>query len=358
MEFFQECYDYFNEATQAQVSASQTSEWLLDNFYVIGQAVRQIEEDLPADYYRRLPKTEEGWTRIYLLAAAAVHLQGEEARLDIEQVKHSLQLFQDTTPLNTGELWALPLMLRQAVLEALARGLSAVTGRTWDSASQPRVFEEIELAESALPPTNPDLVVANSIMNLRLLATQDWKDFFESASILEKILRDDPAGLYAQMDFETRNRYRSIVEELADGSPLDEASIARQVNQLAQSAGSAREKHVGYYLIAQGRERLEGLINFHPSFSGAVIRLIQNHATAFYLGSIAALTFLLSLAVVTYAAQVGSTTLQLIVAGLLTIIPASSVAIEIINDLAISLIPPRTLPKLNFQHSDADGAMG
>jgi cyclic beta-1,2-glucan synthetase len=121
MEFFQECYDYFNEATRAQVSVSQTSEWLLDNFYVIEQAVRQIEEDLPEDYYQRLLKTGEGWPRIYLLALVIARLQGEDARLDIEQVKHSLQLFQDTTPLSTGELWALPLILRLAVLESRQR---------------------------------------------------------------------------------------------------------------------------------------------------------------------------------------------------------------------------------------------
>ena len=82
MEFFQECYKYFDETTKAQVSTSQTAEWLLDNFYVIEQAIRQIEEDLPADYYQRLPKTQAGWPRIYLVALA--NTSGEETRLDLE----------------------------------------------------------------------------------------------------------------------------------------------------------------------------------------------------------------------------------------------------------------------------------
>src|SRR5512146_35895 len=50
-QFFQACYDYFDESPKAQVSSSQTAEWLLDNFYVVEQAIREIEEDLPADYY-------------------------------------------------------------------------------------------------------------------------------------------------------------------------------------------------------------------------------------------------------------------------------------------------------------------
>ncbi len=54
--------------TKAQVSTSQTAEWLMDNFYVIEQAVRQVEEDLPADYYQRLPKTRDGWARIHIVA--------------------------------------------------------------------------------------------------------------------------------------------------------------------------------------------------------------------------------------------------------------------------------------------------
>src|SRR5919107_974416 len=80
MRFFQECYEYFEETNKAQVSSSQTSEWLMDNFYVIEQAVRQVEQDLPADYYRRLPKTRDGRARINILAFA--NTWREETRLD------------------------------------------------------------------------------------------------------------------------------------------------------------------------------------------------------------------------------------------------------------------------------------
>src|SRR3972149_12192571 len=97
MDFFQECYEYFDEATKAQVSISQTAEWLLDNFYVIEQAIRQVEEDLPADYYQRLPKTQDGWARVYILALAVI--RHNDARLDIEQIKNSLRIFQDIAPL-------------------------------------------------------------------------------------------------------------------------------------------------------------------------------------------------------------------------------------------------------------------
>src|SRR5215208_197818 len=222
--FFQECYEYFNGVTKVQVAASQTAEWLLDNYYVIEQAVRQIEEDLPVDYYHRLPKTQDGQARVYLLALANTRTEQVNTRLDIEQIKSFLQTFQEITPLTTGELWALPLMLRLAVLESLAEALAAVTQKKWDKTSLPNIQKWLETSSQA----DPDATVANCILDLRVLATQDWKAFVELVSILERILKDDPADLYAQMDFETRNHYRGVVEDLADGSSLSEAEIAIQ----------------------------------------------------------------------------------------------------------------------------------
>ena len=348
MHFFQECYEYFEETNKAQVSTSQTSEWLMDNFYVIEQAVRQVEQDLPADYYKRLPKTQEGWARIQILALAAAHISREDTRLEIEQIKHFLQVFQEITPLDTGELWALPLMLRLTVLESLAEALSAVTKLRWESVLLPK--GNIGSFVSSDLQSDPDLIVANSILNLRLLATQDWKVFFESTSILEKILRGDPAGVYARMDFETRNHYRNILEELADGSTMDESGIAMQAIELARSGTLAREAHVGYYLIDAGREALEAQIKFRPKFSQALVRNIQRNATAFYLGSIALLTFTICLLIVLYTSGAGGALLHMIAAGVLSLLPVSSVAIDLINGLIVALIPPRTLPKMNFEN--------
>lgn len=346
LRFFQECYEYFEETNKAQVSTSQASEWLMDNFYVVEQAVRQVEQDLPADYYQRLPKTPDNWARIYLVALA--NTRREESRLELEQIKHFLQTFQEVAPLSTGELWALPLMLRLTVLESLAEALAAVTNLKWHAMALPKL--NIEAFTSPELQDEPDLIVANSIMNLRLLATQDWKDFFESTSVLERVLRRDPAGVYARMDFETRNHYRNVVEELSSRSPLEEAGIASKAIELAQTGESEREQHVGYFLIGEGRETLEHQIQFRPKVSQALVRTIQNNATVFYLGSIALLTLLICSLIALYASRAGGTLAQWIVAAVLSILPISSVSIDFINGLVIALIPPRILPKLSFEN--------
>ncbi len=192
-------------------------------------------------------------------------------------------------------------------------------------------------------------MVASCILNLRFLATQDWKEFFESTSVLEKTLHEDPANVYGQMDFETRNRCRNVVEELARGSTSDEAEVASLAIQLAQTGTTTRKRHVGYYLIGPGSEKLEKQIHYHPQFSNWVIHFLQKHATVVYLGGIIVFTLLIASAFVIYASLVGEDLLQALVAGILALLPSSSIAIELINGLVISIISPRALPKLNFE---------
>ncbi|MGE5775243.1 MAG: hypothetical protein ACM33V_03430, partial [Chloroflexota bacterium] len=157
--FFQECYKYFNESPPTLLASSQAAEWLLDNFYVIEQALREIEEHLPSDFYQRLPKTQAGWLRVQLVALA--NIRGEVRRLDLETLKGFLQTFQETTPLTTGEIWALPLMLRLAVLDSLADALAALTNRKWDIPSPLSPSPSL----SSHPPSDLNLIVANSILD-------------------------------------------------------------------------------------------------------------------------------------------------------------------------------------------------
>jgi cyclic beta-1,2-glucan synthetase len=69
---------------------------------------------------------------------------------------------------------------------------------------------------------------------LRFLSAMDWREFVETLSAVERVLRSDPADVYNNMDFATRDRYRHVVEELAKRSPILEEEIARRAIQLAR----------------------------------------------------------------------------------------------------------------------------
>src|SRR5207248_5032249 len=98
------------------------------------------------------------------------------------------------------------------------------------------------------------VTVGNIITSMRLLSTLDWRNFFESVSLADPVLAEDPAGVYARMNFATRDRYRNVIERVSKRTRAAELEVARAAVQLAaqaQQADSAdtTRAHVGYYLI-------------------------------------------------------------------------------------------------------------
>ena len=112
-------------------SMSPAAEWLLDNFHIVSAAARDIQHDVPASYFKRLPRivSDEfaGQPRIYALA---LELIGSSAgRLDAQRLQRFITAFQSVTPLTMGELWAWPSMLKLALLDHL-RGSADVLAQT------------------------------------------------------------------------------------------------------------------------------------------------------------------------------------------------------------------------------------
>src|SRR5512143_2227870 len=127
--------EFFRAATQQlqtrsnPQSLTKTAEWLPDNFYLIQQTCRQIREDMPAKFYRQLPKYDagplQGYPRVYGLAQKLIVMRN--ARLDLAHMTRVVQLYQCLAQLTTGELWALPVMLRLGLIEFLAQSVSRIT---------------------------------------------------------------------------------------------------------------------------------------------------------------------------------------------------------------------------------------
>ena len=251
-ETLQQAYQYFRTASLKDPDFSRAGEWILDNFYVVQQTFRQVEEGLPASFINQLPKLVgtplKGHPRIFALAGEWVEYN--QSQIELAQTAAFLQEYQQVTQLTIGELWALPIMLRIEILEQLALAAAQLTGQEAPPRAGivPTLLREtgtttnnldeipIQLAPTSL--TN-DLLVSNCFISLRALLTTDWKDYFEQISRVEQILRGDPAGIYAAMDFETRNSYRRVIEELALHSSFTEEQVAQAAIKLAQSANDA-----------------------------------------------------------------------------------------------------------------------
>jgi cyclic beta-1,2-glucan synthetase len=195
---------------------------------------------------------------------------------------------------------------------------------------------------------------ANVITSLRLCATLDWSQHFETVSLVERVLQRDPAGVYGSMDFASRDRYRQAVEELAE--PTGEAQVRvalRAIESARQGAerGStgSRAEHIGDHLIGKGRRDLEADLAYRPRLGRRVRRSVFAHASAVYLGSIALVTALLVGLGVAYAQGQGASPWTLAGVVLLLLVPASELAIALIQRLGARLAPPRRLPRLDYQ---------
>jgi cyclic beta-1,2-glucan synthetase len=410
-------YDLVLAALDDGRRVSPAAEWLLDNFYLIGQQIQITRRHLPPHYSRQLPRLAGGTPRVHDMALELImHVDG---RVDAENATAFVDAYQRVTPLNLGELWAFPIMLRLALIENLrrvadriararvrrdlalewadrmlaaaeheprqliqlladmdrqhlpltkaafveeffaklqGRGPSVAFVLSWvehQLIDRGTTFEQLVRADSQSQAAD-QVSIANSIGSLRTLNAMDWREFVETLSRTDRILRNDPADVYSDQDFATRDRYRHVVEELAKRSPLDERAVAEQAVALAQAVAGrdgkqAREAHVGYFLVDAGRPALEQAVRFEPRWTERPGRWGRRHPLFSYLAPTAALAALLTALVwpVALTAQApGWVTGVLLAAAALG---ASSLAVALVNLAVTMLVRPRTLPRLDFR---------
>ena len=370
----QQAYQHFRVASLNDPAFSRAGEWMLDNFYVVEQTFHQIEEGLPSKFVKQLPKLDgpllKDYPRVFALASEWIGYC--QSRIDLTQVTEFVLAYQQVTALTIGELWALPIMLRIGILEQLVLATAELTGMDNPPLPTPAGTNG-NSPEPAPSPKNPDQaasltlpnenIVAACFLSLRLLSATDWKDFFEKISRVEQILRTDPARIYAEMDFNTRNSYRTVIEELAQHSASNEEEIAATVIGFAQSGSEngvyekpdGRKAHVGYYLRGAGLPAIEQQLNYQPGVRLWVQRALLAHPTSTYLGSIAGLTTIFVLGLIAYTIFSGATLIQQLVAGVLGLGLALEAAIIIVNLIITNNIKPQSLPRMDFSDGISPG---
>lgn len=294
-------FNLLSSAIKSENRITPAAEWLLDNYYLIDEQIQTAKRHLPPHYSKELPKLADsqygGKPRVYELAIEIV--SHGDSHIDAAKVAAFISAYQSITPLKMGELWAIPIMLRLALIENLRRvAVRVAVSRKHHELAEEWVQKFLETAENnpadlilkvadlarSDPPmvsafvaemtrnlqsqkatltlpltwiaerlsetgmTIEDLIVletqrqaadqvsiSNSIASIRLLGNMDWHDFFESVSAVEQILNTDPATVYPRMDFTSRDYYRHIVEKMARKSPFSEEEVASKAIEMAKS---------------------------------------------------------------------------------------------------------------------------
>src|SRR5215216_361674 len=116
-------YKLLVDALREGRGISPAAEWLVDNYHIVEEQLREIRKDLPKSYYHELPKLAEGelegYPQIYAVALALI--AHTDSRLDTDTLQRFITSYQTVAPLSIGELWAVAITLRLALVENLRR---------------------------------------------------------------------------------------------------------------------------------------------------------------------------------------------------------------------------------------------
>ncbi|HEX7399692.1 MAG TPA: glucoamylase family protein, partial [Candidatus Limnocylindrales bacterium] len=289
-------------AIKDERSITPAAEWLVDNFPIVDEQLREIRDDLPPDYYRELPKLASGHLEGYprVLGLAWAYIAHTDSRFDPESLRRMVRAYQAVEPLTIGELWAIAISLRILLVENLRRlaeeivrsraarqradeladrllGLGSAIGpeigptsrrlsAALPTAARVQLFQRLRDQDPAVTPAvqwledllaaqgttaeevvrlehqrqaTMNVTVRNVIMSMRLISWFDWAEFVESVSVVDEVLR--ARSPFGAMDFATRDRYRHAIEVLARGSRLTEIEVARRAVSMADDGAPSAD---------------------------------------------------------------------------------------------------------------------
>lgn len=402
--FITSVYKSSNEYMNRAKRVTPAVEWLLDNFYIIEEQVKEIRQNLSRQYYYRLPSlksgTLKGYPRVYAIALELVsHTDG---RFDEKLLISFVSAYQSYAILSSGELWAIPIMVRMALIEHIRHICEGImqSQQQWNKAEKladmllsqkdkkpeellaitkeynklmekitpsfgehllnrlmkhgleiapiiryfdERLLEQHTTSESITnlehkEQASRQVSMGNSITSLRLLSTLDWKEVFEELSQVEQILRQDPDGTYESMDFSSRDFYRHEVEKIAKKYKISEIQVARRLIKCAEE----NSKHLGYFLFRDKKYMLISKLGHEKEH--ILSRTLK------YLMSILLITAVIEISLLYYSYLQGPVNilfLSFIAAVLL--IPASDIAVAVVNWIIVHIKPPAFLPKLELK---------
>lgn len=412
-------HEYLDKDVRNKNDIVPAAEWLLDNLYLIEKEYKHIKHNMPESYYKNLPVINKGimkgYPRVYHIAVEIVsHTDGVITEDTIETF---LNAYQKNAVLTSGELWALPIMIRIALIQNISKVAlrilfaqkekkhgDVIAERIIDASAENKLTLELKRINSENIKFTPHFIerfvkvlrdnsvddkdvynwlenkldfmettvekmislehqregnyqvtIGNSISSIRTVEALNWRDAFERLSVVEQILRKDPAGVYSQMDFESRDYYRHVLEKIARNMKKGEVFIAKKSLECAEEADCTVEeeykRHIGYYIVDDGVKILKQKNGFNDSGLNRIKNIIKKSPLLFYIGSI----ILGIIFVEAFIFAVGSVNAdrvsvgRYIIAAIAVIIPSSEMVISVLNWSINKLSTPRFVPKLSLE---------
>ena len=406
-ETIQTVYQLLNEHLKLGIGIHPAGEWLLDNFYIIEETVKQIQKELPLKKYTNFVGisngTYQGFARIYVLAAEIVaYTDNKIERKDLEDY---LASYQTKKTLSMEEIWNIGIFLQIAIIENIREICEKIYSSQIqkykaeniaerlieNKTKQEQTFNNVKKLEKSIyqdmrypfieymsyilkrygkkgysylnaleetvemaGTTISEVIkkehfdiatrkvwMGNSITSIKTIQRINFLEIFEKINGVEELLKQDPAKVYSKMDNNTKEYYRNKIKEISKKTKISEIYIARKILELAQKERpGTKAYHIGYYLIDKGINELYDMLQYKTSR-----QMEPKDKVKAYLLGITAFSILLTLAIVSILKiPLG----WAILAFILCYIPASEIAIQIVQYVLSKIIKPKLIPKLDF----------
>ena len=297
-EVIKEVYKLLNEHLEIGIPIHPAGEWILDNLYIIEEAIKNICKELTLKKYTNFLGIAngryEGFARIYVLAGEMVAYT--DGKINGENLKQMLMAYQNKKSLSMNEIWNIGLFIQIVLIENIreiceyiyscqmqkekVENILSKFFNTKVKLSHATVINSIKLTpmrnsfieymsyrlkkygrkafaylnilEEEVEKTGNDIseivkkehfdvavkkvLVGNAIITLKNISRVNFLEIFESINGVEDILKQDPAQQYDKMDVETKTYYRNKIQEISKKTKISEIYITKKCLELSKKA--------------------------------------------------------------------------------------------------------------------------
>ncbi len=399
-------YDTLNINLKHKINIHPAGEWLVDNYYIIEEAYKTIKKELTLKKYKNFVGLSngvyKGFARIYVLASEIVAYT--EGQIETKNLKKLLQAYQNKKTLNMEEIWSISLFFNIAIIEKIRNicekiycsqiekyKVESIIERLVENVEENHItfkkdiklnkftsketFIEylsyrlrlygkkglpyLQILEEQVAKTGTNIseiikkehfdialkkvYIGNCIKSIKNIQRINFTDIFEEINGVENILKQDPAGVYENMDHKTKDYYRNVIKELSKKSKISEIYITTKILELAKKNyedKNIKKSHIGYYLISKGKEDIEKELGMKP-------KKIINKKNI-YIANIILFTSIFDFLISFFMLKISNLAYSLITLFLLYI-PISEIVIKIQHYILGKIVKPKLIPKLHFQ---------
>lgn len=418
--FILETYNLLTKHLKSGVKIHSAGEWILDNFYVIEETVKVIQKELPLKKYTKMIGIANdkyfGFARSYVLAEEIVAFS--DCKIDRETIDIALNAYQRKKLLSIDEINNIGIFIKisiishikelcekiyfsqiqkmkaENIIERILENKSIVKfseNKRFKLGDEKNKYAFIEYMSYKLKKygkkaiayqdilekevqklgvsiaeiiqkehfqiANIKITLGNCITSIKEINRINFSEIFTYMNASEEILKLDPAGVYKDMDEESKSFYRRIIEKKARKTKISEVYIAEQIINLckryenSENLEDKKKAHVGYYLYKDGISELDEALELPKK-----VRLTSRERSKLYIAlNIIIPIYFSFLIYVTLFMETKNVWISLIFS-VIFYIPISEIYMRVQNYLMGKLKEPSVIPKMNYEEIPEDKA--